>query len=379
MTNKVFQKLQEETMKRWYAIFAGLLILAFALAACQPAATPEPTQPPTQEKVVEAPTAAPPTEVPTEAPKEPPKIALVPAGRIGTEGFMFLAGEGYKKAAADFGFDEVVLESEVPEEWERNVRTAAQDGAELVVGVGSTMQDAVKNVAPEFADTKFALVDSYTGGDNVVGLISQEQEGTFLAGVLAAQMTTYTDLENINEDKVIGFIGGMDIPVIHRFLGGLQQGVAYVDPSVKIEVAYVGSFRDPAKAKELALAMIENQKVDIVYSVAGAFGDSGVFEAIVEKGVYAIGTDVSYDEKFPGHILTSVLKNTDAAVYDVIKRYIEGDFTAGEIKYGLASGVMDITDMSVMGDKIPPAVKDSVFKAKQDIIDGKIVVERPLK
>lgn len=365
-------------MKRWYAVFAGLLILAFALTACQPAATPEPTQPPAQEEAMEEPTAVPPTEAPTEAPKAPPKIALVPAGRVGTEGFMFLAGEGYKKAAADFGFDEVILESEVAEEWERNVRTAAQDGAELVVGVGSTMQDAVKNVAPEFPDTKFALVDSYTGGDNVVGLISQEQEATFLAGILAAQMTTHTELENMNEDKVIGFIGGMDIPVVHRFLGGLQQGVAYVDPSVKIEVAYVGSFRDPAKAKELALAMIENQKVDIVYSVAGAFGDSGVFEAITEKGVYAIGTDVSYDETYPGHILTSVLKHTDVAVYDVISRFIEGDFTAGELAYGLASGVMDITDMSVMGDKIPQDVRDTIAKAKQDIIDGKIIVERPL-
>lgn len=366
-------------MKRFFVIFAGIMILAFLVTACQPAATVAPTQVPTQKPMEEPTTAPQPTAVPTETPKKIPNIALVPAGRIGTEGFMFLAGQGYKKAAADFGFKEVVLESEVPEEWERNVRTAAQDGAELVVGVGSTMQDAVKNVAPEFPDTKFALVDSYTGGDNVVGLISQEQEGTFLAGVLAAQMTTRTELENMNEDKVIGFIGGMDIPVIHRFLGGLQQGVAYVDPSVKIEVAYVGSFRDPAKAKELALAMIENQKVDIVYSVAGAFGDSGVFEAVVEKGVYAIGTDVSYDEKYPGHILTSVLKHTDVAVYDVIKRFIEGNFTSGELKYGLASGVMDITDMSVMGDKIPQEIKESVFKAKQDIVDGKIIVERPLK
>ena len=141
----------------------------------------------------------------------------------------------------------------------------------------------------------------------------------------------------------------------------------------------MGSFRDPAKAKELALAMIENQKVDIVYSVAGAFGDAGVFEAIAETGAYGIGSDVSWDEKVPGQVLTSTLKHTDVAVYDVIDRFLKGEFEAGELKYGLASGVMGITDMSVIGDKVPQEIKDSVLKAQQDIIDGKIVVERPLK
>jgi basic membrane protein A and related proteins len=378
-------------MKKLTKMLGILLLLSLVISACAPAApapveapveveaTQAPAAPaepePTKEVVVEATMA--PEPAPTDAP--PPNISLVPAGRVGTEGFMFLAGEGYKKAVADFGFQQVILESEVAEEWERNVRTAAQDGAHLVVGVGSTMQDAVKNVAPDFPDTMFVLVDSYTGGDNVMGLISQEQEGTFLAGVLAAQMTVLADIEGMNEDKVIGFIGGMDIPVIHRFLGGLQQGVAYVDPSVKIEVAYVGSFRDPAKAKELALAMIENQGVDIVYSVAGSFGDAGVFEAVKEKGVYGIGTDVSWDEVVPGHVLTSVLKHTDVAVYNAIERFLAGEFEAGELNYGLASGVMGITDMSVIGDIVPQEIRDSVWKAQQDIIDGKIVVERPLK
>jgi len=360
-------------MKRLSNLFGIFLLMALVISACTPVATPAPTAAPaaTQPPVVE-PTAIPPTPV-------PPMIVLVPAGRTGTEGFMFLAGEGYKRAATEFGFKEIMLESMVAEEWERNVRTASQDGANLVVAVGSTMQDAVKNVAPDFPDTKYILVDSYTGGDNVMGLISQEQEGTFLAGVLAAQMTILPNVEGINEDKVIGFIGGMDVPVIHRFLSGLQQGVAYVNPSIKIEVAYVGSFADPAKAKELALAMIENQKVDIVYSVAGSFGDAGVFEAVAEKGVYGIGTDISWDEKVPGHILVSVLKHTDTAIYNAIQLFLNGGFEAGELKFGLASGVMGITDMSVIGDIVPQEIKDSVFQAQQDIIDGKIVVERPLK
>jgi basic membrane protein A len=372
-------------MKRFHVLFTVLIVLVLGMSACAPAAPAAPAEPVAPVEPAAPAEPAPAAEEPAapveEAPAEPvelPMIVLVPAGRVGTEGFMFLAGQGYKEAVADFGFAENILESEVPEEWERNVRTAAQDGAALIVGVGSTMQDAVANVAPDFPDTKFALVDSYTGGDNVVGLISQEQEGTFLAGALAAMMTTKTDLEGMNEAKVIGFIGGMDIPVIHRFLGGLQQGAAYIDPDVKIEVAYVGSFRDPAKAKELALAMIENQGVDIVYSVAGSFGDAGVFEAVKEKGVYGIGSDVDWDSQVPGNVLTSVLKHTDMAVYDVIDRFLKGEFQAGEIPYGVADGVMDITDMSVMGDKIPDDVRGVLADIKDKIKSGEIKVERPM-
>jgi basic membrane protein A len=339
-------------MKRSLSLLVLLLVAALILPAC----------------------GAPQAEAPEDA---LPQVALVPAGRVGTEGFMFLAGEGYKEAAEEFGFETKILESEVPEEWERNVRTAAQEGYDLIIGVGSTMQDAVAHVAPDFPDTHFALVDSYAGGENVVGLISQEQEGTFLAGALAAEMTTHTELEGMNEEKVIGFIGGMDIPVIQRFLSGLEQGAAYVDPEVEIEVAYVGSFRDPAKAKELALDMFQNQNVDIIYSVAGAFGDQGVFEAVEETGKYAIGTDINYDNEVPGHILTSVLKHTDQAVYDVITREMAGEFTSGEIEYGIASGVMDITDMSVMGEKIPDDVRAMLEEIREKMVSGEIVVERP--
>jgi len=355
-------------MKKLFKILIGLLVLSLMLAACSTGAAEEPA-------VVEEPAEVVEEEVVEEV--VPLRIALVPAGRIGLEGFMYLAGEGYKQAAAEFGFEERILESEVAEEWERNVRTAAQEGYDLIVGVGSTMQDAVANVAPDFPDTHFALVDSYTGGDNVVGLISQEQEGTFLAGALAAMMTTDTSLENMNDKKVIGFVGGMDVPSVARFLSGLQQGAAYIDPEVEVVVAYVGSFRDPAKAKELALAMIENQDVDIVYSVCGSAGDVGVFEAIEETGAYAIASDIDWDNEVPGHILTSVLKWTDRAVYDVIAREFAGEFASGEIAYGVTSGVMNITDMSVMGDKIPTTVREKLDEIKAAIASGDIVVTRP--
>lgn len=356
-------------MKRLYKIFIGMLVLTLVFAACTTPAAEEPAvveEEPVEEVVEE--------EVVEE---EPLKIALVPAGRIGMEGFMYLAGQGYKRAAADFGFEERILESEVAEEWERNVRTAAQEGYDLIVGVGGTMTDAIANVAPEFPDQHFALVDAYPGGDNTVGLISQEQEGSFLAGALAALLTTDTTLENMNEEKVIGFVGGMDVPSVNRFISGYKQGAAYISPGVEVLVSYVGSFRDPAKAKELALAMIENQGVDIVMTVCGSSGDVGVFEAVEETGVYGIGADVNWDETVPGQILTSVLKYTDNAVYDVIARAFDGEFVTGELRYGVASGVMDITDMSTMGDKISQEIRDRLDDIKAKITSGEIVVNRP--
>jgi basic membrane protein A len=349
-------------MKKIRFLVIGLLIATMVLTACTQTAVEEPeVEEPEEEEVVE----------------EAPKIALVPAGRVGKEGFMFLSGQGYKKAAADLGFEERILESEVAEEWERNVRTAAQDGYELIVGVGNTMSDAIANVAPEFPDTNFALVDGNPGGDNVVGLIAQEQEGSFLAGALAAMMTTETSLENINEEKIIGFVGGMEVPSVVRWFSGYEQGAKYIDPDVEVKISYVGSFNDPAKSKELALAMFNEQGVDIIMSVAGGPGDAGVFEAVEETGKYGIGADIDWDQQVPGHVLTSVLKKTDVAVYDIISRYIDGEFEAGEVMYGVASGVMDITDMSAMGDAIPQEVKDRIDEIKEMITSGEIVVERP--
>ena len=271
-------------MNRKMRLMVLLLLAAMVLPACQ-------TATPTPEVVIQKETVV--VEVTAVPPPAKKRIALVPAGRVDQPGYIGLAGQGYLKACAEFGLVPKYWEGTTLEEWERNVRTAAEEGFDLVIGVGSTMADAIKNVAPEYPDQHFALVDDYVGGDNVAGLIAQEHEGTFLAGALMAQMTTHTELEGINDAKVIGFIGGMDIPVIHRFLGGIVQGAESIDPEVKVEIAYVGSFVDSPKAKELALAMFQDQDVDIIYSVAGSFGDTGVFEAVKETGLYGVGSDIN--------------------------------------------------------------------------------------
>ncbi len=354
------------------------MLVALLVAACAPAATPTPqivkeTQVVKETQIVKETVVMEVTPVPPPAPK---KIALVPAGRVDQPGYIGLAGSGYLKACAEFGLVPKYWEGTTLEEWERNVRAAAEEGYDLIIGVGSTMADAISNVAPEYPDLRFALVDMYVGGDNVEGLIAQEHEGTFLAGALMALMTTQTELEGINEDKVIGFVGGMDIPVIHRFLGGIVQGAEYMDPEVKVEIAYVGSFRDSPKAKELALTLFQDQDVDITFSVAGSFGDTGVFEAVKETALYGVGSDINWDNEVPGHVLTSVLKKTDLIVRDCMERFLNGQFEAGEHFYGAVGGYMDLTDMSAMGDAIPQEYKDQIADIKEAIAAGEIQVER---
>ena len=361
-------------MKLLYKLMVVSLLVTLLAAACAPAATPTPQVITKKETVVVKETQV--VEVTPVPPPTPQRIALVPAGRVDQPGYIGLGGSGYLKGCAEFGLVPKYWEGLSLEEWERNVRAAAEEGYDLVIGIGSTMADAIKNVAPEYPDQSFALVDMYVGGDNVEGLIAQEHEGTFLAGALMALMTTHTELEGINDAKVIGFIGGMDIPVIHRFLGGIVQGAEYMDPEVQVEVAYVGSFRDAPKAKELALAMFQDQDVDIIFSVAGAFGDVGVFEAVKETGLFGVGSDVNWDDEVPGHILTSALKNTDLIVRDCMERFLNGQFEAGEHFYGAVGGYMDLTDMSAMGDAIPQEFKDQVLAIKDAIAAGDIAVER---
>ncbi len=352
------------------------VVLAVLVSACAPAATPTPQVITKVETQVVTKVETKVVEVEKEVTPTMKRIALVPAGRVDQPGYIGLAGTGYLKACAQFGLVAKYWEGTSAEEWERNTRTAAQEGYDFIIGVGTTMADAIKKVAPEYPNQHFALVDDYVGGENVCGGIAQEQEGTFLAGALMALMTTRTELAGMNDKKVIGFVGGMDIPVIHRFLGGIEQGAAYIDPEVKVVHSYVGSFADAPKAKELALAMFKDQDVDIIFSVAGSFGDAGVFEAVKETGLYGVGSDISWDSTVPGHVLTSVLKKTDLIVFDLVKREVEGKFQKGEIIYGLNGGYFDLTDMKTMGDKIPQEYKDKVQELKKAIIDGTIKVER---
>lgn len=227
--------------------------------------------------------------------EEPLKVALVYSGFLGDKSFNDLAHEGAQKAIEDFGVEVQELESGEAADWEANFVAMADAGYDLVIGVSTQFSEIMKKHCPDYPDTKFAMIDGVSdAGDNVVSTLFAQNEGSFLAGAAAAMLTTKTDIPGINDKKIIGWVGGMDIPVLHDFYVGYEQGAKYIDPDIEILQSFAGTFTDALKGKELANAQI-NQGADVVMNVANITG-MGVLEAASEQGVYAIGVDTNQDD-----------------------------------------------------------------------------------
>jgi basic membrane protein A len=271
------------------------------------------------------------------------------------------------RAADEFGIDPIYGQPEQMAEDEKYLRQYAEEDLDLIIGVGFLMKDALEKVAGEFPDTRFAIIDARVEAPNVASLIFREHEGSFLVGAIAG-LTTSTGK--------VGFIGGMDIPLIHKFEIGYVEGVKYVRPDAEVLVAYAGSgpqaFHDPVKGKSLALSQFE-RGADIIFQAAGSTGN-GVIDAAKERGLLAIGVDANQNYMAPGNVLTSMLKRVDVSVFEIIKDVIEGRFKGGEHVYGLEiDGVGYALDEHNEG-LIPPEVIERIGVIKRDIVAGRIQV-----
>lgn len=312
------------------------------------------------------------------AAKKPIKVAVVLAGFLGDKSFNDSAFEGVKQAQKEFGIEYKVMESKIPADWESNLVAMAAAKYDLVIAVSTQFQDILKKHAPEFPNVKFGLIDGVAKEPNVVSAIFAQNEGSFLAGAAAAMFTQKTNIPNVNKEKIIGWVGGMDIPVLHDFLVGYTQGAKYIDPETKVLVSFAGTFNDPLKGKELTLAQY-SQGADIVMNVASNTGN-GILEAAKQEKKYAIGVDLNQDDIYPGHILTSMLKRVDRASYLMIKSVVENKFKGQEIlRMNIANGGVALTDMSTMkkalGAKFPQDILVKIKKIEADIKSGKIKVD----
>ncbi|MFQ5856427.1 MAG: BMP family protein [Anaerolineae bacterium] len=342
-----------------------LLIVVVWLTSC--AGQPIPAQPPAAEEVAPAE-----EEAVTE---EQPRVALIIAqGGLGDRSYNDLGYAGLQRAAENFDVEVKAIESADPVgEGEQLLRTAAESGFDLVVTLEYTHFDPLDRVAPDYPDTLFSIINIVVDQPNVVSVLFKEHEGSFLAGALAAMVTQMADNPKVNPEKVIGVIGGTKSAGIDKFLVGYEEGAHYIDPEVKVLTSYSESFGDPAKGKELTLAMYE-QHADVVYQVAGGTGE-GVFEAAEEASRYAIGVDADQDYIKPGYILTSMLKRTDNAVYDVIAKLVAGELKGGTtLEYGLIEDGVGISPMQYTKDEIPQEYVDKVAELRQMIESGDIEV-----
>lgn len=345
------------------ALLMVLLLMVSMLAGCG-AKTEQPDTAQDNEQAGEA--------------KEPMKVALVLAGFLGDKSFNDSAYEGILQAEKDFGIEVKVMESKVPSDWESNLVAMAAADYDLVIGVSTQLQDIIKKHAPEFPDVKFGIIDGVVDEPNVVSAIFAQNEGSFLAGAAAAMFTQKTEVPNVNPEKIIGWVGGMDIPVLHDFLVGYEQGAKHIDPEVKILTSFAGTFNDPLKGKELTLAQY-SQGADIVMNVASNTGN-GILEAAKETGNYAIGVDLDQDGVYPGSILTSMLKRVDRASYLMVESVANDAFKGGEVTHmDIANGGVGLTDMSVMkealGDKFPQDILDKIVELTEEVKSGNIKVE----
>jgi basic membrane protein A len=297
-----------------------------------------------------------------------PTVGLVlSVGGLGDKSFNDSAYEGLTRAARELGVSPVYGQPEQMSEDEKYLRQYAEQGMDLVIGVGFLMKDAVEKVSGQFPATRFAIIDAVVEAPNVASLVFREHEGSFLVGAIAGLMT--------RTDRV-GFVGGMDIPLIHKFEVGYREGAEYVNPDCDVVVAYAGSgpeaFHDPVKGKSLALSQFD-RGADIIFQAAGSTGN-GVIDAAQERGLFAIGVDANQNYMAPGHVLTSMVKRVDVSVYSIIKDVVEGTFRGGPHVYGLdVDGVGYALDQYNQ-DLIPRDVIERVEEIKQGIISGEIQV-----
>lgn len=307
------------------------------------------------------------------------RVCIVYSGSLGDKSYNDSCNEGAQRAAKELGVEVKNLEASADAaEWKANLLSAAEDGYDLVICSSSNFEEYLKEIGPKYPDVKFAIIDTTVAGDNIVSVSFAQNQGSFLAGAAAAMFTTKTDIDGVNEDKVIGWVGGMDIPVLHDFYVGYEQGAKYIDPDIKILQSFAGAWNDPLKGKELTLAQFD-QGADIVMNVASGTGP-GILEGAAEAGKYAIGVDLDQDDYQPGHVLTSQLKRVDTACYMLIKSVVDGTFKGNTVSYlDIASEGVSLTDFSVMrealGDKFPEDIVEKINELEQKIASGEIVVE----
>ncbi len=200
-----------------------------------------------------------------------------------------------------------------------------------------------------------------------------ENEGSFVAGAMAALMTTKTGDPKINDRKILGAVGGMDIPVIRNFMAGYEAGAKYIDPEITIETGFVGSFEDPAKGKEMALTIFQ-KGADIVFQIAGNTGN-GVIEAAKDAGFYVIGVDSDQGYIAPGFIMGSMLKRVGLSIFETIQKIADGSYQNGAVMtYGIAQNGVGMSKDADMQKIVGADVLKKLAEIEQGLMTGKISV-----
>lgn len=320
---------------------------------------------------------------------KPLKVALLLNGNLGDKSFLDSANEGIEMMKKDFNIEAKVVEMGPDQtKYEPTLMDVSEEEWDIIIMGTWQMSEALAKIAPEFPEKKYIIFDTsmdFANGDlsNVYAISYKQNEGAFLAGALASKMIS-EKVEKTNGNKVLGFIGGIDSPIINDFLVGYIDGAQHVDPEMKISTAYIGDFFDTAKAMELALAQY-NQNAEVVFSVASQAG-LGTLDAAKQANKYVLGVDSDQSMLFKDSdtekanlIATSVLKRVDNSLYRAIKLHLEGNLSWGsEEVLGLKEDAIGLAKNEFYENNIPADIRTFIDELEDKIISEEIKVESAL-
>lgn len=339
--------------RKWWATVTAVALSLSILAGCGGAQKSEAPKPDT--KAPAAPAA--PTETKF-------KVGMsTDIGGLNDDSFNAAAWQGLKKAELDLKAEVKAIESKRQEDYETNFQSLMDLKYDMIWGIGFMMTDAVDKKSKAAPSQKFGLIDGVVSNPNVASVTFKEEEGSFLMGIMAAKTS---------KSGKVGFIGGMDVDVIHHFEAGFKAGVKAANPKVEVITVYSASFIDPVKGKNDALAVIA-QGADVVFHAAGATGQ-GVIEAAKEKNVFAIGVDSDQNKLAPNHVISSMMKRVDVAVFDISRMAKENKFPGGKVTVlGLKENGVGYSATTLWA-KMPAGTKELVDKYATAIKDVKFTV-----
>lgn len=331
--------------KTVFAVLAVILILS--LVGCAPAGQPTKVQ----------------------------KVVYLINGALGDNAFYDSGQKGIKQIEKDYGVETRTIETNFDAGQYEPALQAAVGYADVIFVISYGFEDQLKEYADKYPDKIFVNIDTVVQNpkNTITSVDFIEEESAYLAGVVAGLTTLDTNLKGINPDKLVGAVGGDVDPVIQAFVFAYTNGAKSVDPEIKVETKYLGSWDDTAKGKQAALQLYD-MGADVVFQIAAAAG-MGVLQAAKERDLYAIGVDTNQNDIEPGHVIASDIKDVGKAIVDVFKTIKDGTYKPGQVlKYGLASGGVDI-DMTATNPVLPKEIQDKVMAVRQQIIDGKLKVE----
>lgn len=285
-------------------------------------------------------------------------------GGLGDHSFNDSANSGLQHAKHRLGVATIVLQSRSVSDYQLNMMALANERVAEVFCIGYDEALDLAEVAHRFPAQHFSIIDGEVDAPNVTAVGFREHEGSFLAGALAA-LTSRT--------RIVGFLGGADVPIIQKFESGFIAGARQIDPAVEVLVKYVGSFDDVPAGKELS-ATLYDAHADIIYTAAGKAGLGAIDQVRTRSGAYVIGVDSDQDALVPGKILTSVLKRIDVSVFALCELAAAHKPRPRRLVLGLREGGVSLTDFTYTRAVVTPATIATLDRLRRAVIDGRIVV-----